>query len=149
MANFQGFYIKASKLTLKMKHRNLHVESDVLEQLTTIRSHLTSLNKIFAFITALLYSNSIKGSTGYAQLQHQWSKHANGSNLRATFMDITTHLAFHIDLEEVLLDINNNTLPKFKVFRTKVAALRNLIRNKRSLLEKKRTDHLIKEFEDN
>ena len=63
-------------------------------------------------------------------------------------MDITTHLAFHIDPADVPLDVNNSTLPQFKLFRAKVAALRNLIRNKRSLLEKERTDYLIKEFED-
>ena len=145
---FKDSILQASKLTLKMKHRNPHVESDVSEQLITIRSHLTSLNKIFAFITTLLYPNSIKGSTGYAQFQHQWSKRANCFNLRATFMDITTYLAFHIDPADVPLDVNNSTLPQFKLFRAKVAALRNLIRNKRSLLEKERTDHLIKEFED-
>src|SRR5947209_10699361 len=114
---FKDSILQASKLTLKMKHRNPHVESDVSEQLITIRSHLTSLNKIFAFITALLYPNSIKGSTGYAQLQHQWSKHANGSTLRATFMDITTYLAFYIDSADVPLVISHNTLPKFKAFR--------------------------------
>src|SRR5438270_5920287 len=63
-------------------------------------------------------------------------------------MDITTYLAFPIDPADVPLDVNNSTLSQFKLFRAKVAVLRNLIRNKRSLLEKERTDRLIKEFED-
>src|SRR5215212_8280948 len=114
-----------------------------------VRHHLTSLNKIFAFIKTLVYpSSNKKGNTSFAKLQHQWSGRSKGTSLREIFLDITTYLSFYVDSTEVPLVISNNTISLFKVFRLKVAALRNLLRTKRILIEEERTKHLIQEFED-
>ena len=93
-------------------------------------------------------NNNKKGNTSLAKLQHQWSGCSKGTSLREIFLDITTYLLFHINFIEVPLVINNNTISLFKDFRSKVAALRNLLRNKRTLIEEERTKYLIQEYED-
>src|SRR4051794_32125659 len=56
---------------------------------------------------------------------------------------------FHIDNTDIPIVISHNMLPWFTTFRAKVAALRNLVRIQRTLLETSYNESLIKEYEDN
>src|SRR4051795_11099822 len=56
---------------------------------------------------------------------------------------------FHIDNDNIPIVISHNTLTQFRTFRAEVAALRNLVRIQRTLLETSYNELLIKEYEDN
>src|SRR3954471_11511119 len=56
---------------------------------------------------------------------------------------------FHIDNDNIPIVISHNTLTRFRIFRAEVAALRNLVRIQRTLLETSYNESLIKEYEDN
>src|SRR3954454_3111228 len=146
---FKDSVLQAAKASLKIKKRDPHIDNDISDKLITMRQHLTSLNKIFAFVTALVYPKALrnKSTTTIAQNQRIWLGSNKKQGLIDIYKDITVEFPFHIDNDEIPTVISNNTLPKFKAFRLKVAALRNLVRAQRSLLETSYNNELIKEYE--
>src|SRR6266496_354784 len=90
----------------------------------------SQLGVISPLLTRFLHSSQHSSiPTALKEVQDMLNFNINGPN------------ALIVLTSEVPLDINNNTLLKFKVFRTKVAALRNLIRNKD--LSSKRNELII------
>src|SRR3954454_19430094 len=146
---FKDSVLQAAKTSLKIKKRGSHTDNDIPDKLIAMRQHLTSLNKIFAFVTALVYPKALhnKSTTTIAQYQRIWLGSNKKQGLMDIYKDITVEFSFHIDNDEIPAVISNNTLPKFKALRPKVAALRNLVRVQRSLLETSYNNELIKEYE--
>src|SRR3954463_8191112 len=146
---FKDSVLQAAKASLKIKKRGPHTDNDTPDKLIAMRQHLTSLNRIFAFITALVYPKALrnKSTTTIAQHQRIWLGSNKKQGLINIYKDIIVEFPFHINNDEIPFVISNNTLPKFKAFRLKVAALRNLVRVQRSLLETTHNNELIKEYE--
>src|SRR3954454_23107923 len=146
---FKDSVLQAAKASLKIKKRGPYTDNDTPDKLIMMRKHLTSLNKIFAFITALVYPKALhnKFTTTIAQHQRIWLGNSKKLGLINMYKDITMEFPFHIDNDEIPTIISTNTLPSFKVFRLKVAALRNLVRMQRSFLETSYNNELIKEYE--
>src|SRR3954451_1207580 len=150
---FKDSVFQAAKISIKTKKRRPADDNDTPEKLIVFRQHLTTLNKIFAFVTKIVHSdigtNRNRTSTSYSQLQHIWSGRTSKPSLSELYKDITMEFPFHIDNINIPIVISNNTLPHFVTFKAEVTALRNLVRVQRTLLETSYNESLIKEYEDN
>jgi Reverse transcriptase (RNA-dependent DNA polymerase) len=114
-----------------------------------MRAHLTSTNKITSFLLRILYPGQTNAATCFSKLQHVWSERSRSQCLRNTLLDIITFFKFHIDTDDIPLLVTNNNLPKFKLLLAKVAALRNIIRANRAVLESAHANDMIRLYEDN
>src|SRR3954467_9239215 len=115
---FKDSVLQAAKASLKIKKQGPHIDNDTPDKLIAMRQHLTSLNKIFAFVTALVYPKALhnKSTTTIAQHQRIWLGNSKKLGLINMYKDITMEFPFHIDNDEIPTVISNNTLPKFKAF---------------------------------
>src|SRR3954453_19207457 len=95
---FKNSILQAAKVSLKTK-KQVSAKNETLEKLVAMRSHLTNLNKIFAFTTSLVYFKAHKNHLiiSFAQLQHIWSRSANRLSLRQTCIDIIHEFLFNIN----------------------------------------------------
>src|SRR6266480_929185 len=141
--------LQAAKASLKTKKFGHKDRDNASNRLITLRHHLTILNKIFAFLTSVVFPslNKHRTTTGFAKLQNIWSGRKDQPLLCAMYKDILLDLPFHIDSATVPTVISNNTLPRFRTFHAEVAALRNLVRLQRTALEDAHKTRLIAEYE--
>src|SRR3954452_4592238 len=150
---FKDSVLQAAKISIKMKKRRPADDNDTPEKLIVFRQHLITLNRIFAFVTKIIHpdigTDRHRTSTSYSQLQHIWSGRTSKLSLSELYKDITMEFPFHIDNTNIPIVISNNTFSRFITFRAEVAALRNLVRVQRTLLETSYNESLIKEYENN
>src|SRR5439155_16272271 len=72
---FKDSILQAAKASLKTKKFGYKDKDNVLDKLITLRHHLTILNKVFAFLTSVVFSslNKHRTTTGFAKFQNIWS----------------------------------------------------------------------------
>src|SRR3954467_15361864 len=126
---FKNSILQAAKASLKTKKFGYKDKDNVSDKLITLRHHLTILNKVFAFLTSVVFPslNKRRSTTGFAKLQNIWSGRKDQLSLSALYKDILLDLPFHIDSATIPTVISNNTLPRFRTFYAEIAALRNLV----------------------
>src|ERR1043166_7616106 len=112
--------------------------------LAELRSHLTSLNKIFAFLTTYTYPS--KSLPRLHKLQNVWYNHSQ-SNLRESLIKINTHYKHLIAPASIPLFLNSRNRKEFQSLRLKVDSLRNTLRQQRYIIEQQLKKSLIKQFE--
>src|SRR3954452_9982328 len=115
---FKDSILQAAKASLKTKKFGYKDKNNVPDKLITLRHHLTILNKVFAFLTSVVFPslNKRRTITGFAKLQNIWSGRKDQPSLSALYKDILLDLPFHINSATVSTVISNNTLPRFKTF---------------------------------
>src|SRR5436305_9402798 len=121
--------LQAAKASLKTRKFGYKDKDDVSDKLITLRHHLTILNKIFAFLTSIIFPslNKRRTTTGFAKLQNIWLGRKDQLSLSTLYKDILLDFPFHINSASIPTVISNNTLPRFRTFRAEIAALRNLV----------------------
>src|SRR5947207_3359737 len=109
---FKDSILQAAKASLKTKRFGYKDKDNAPDKLITLRHHLTILNKVFAFLTSVVFPslNKRRITTGFAKLQNIWSGKKNQLSLSALYKDILLDLPFHIDSATVPTVISNNTL---------------------------------------
>src|SRR2546423_11568566 len=129
--------LQAAKASLKPRKFGYKDKNDASDKLITLRHHLIILNKIFAFLTSVVFPslNKRRTTTGFAKLQNIWSGRKDQPLLCAMYKDILLDLPFHINSATIPTVISNNTLLRLKTFHAEVAALRNLFRVQRTAME--------------
>src|SRR6266480_3241316 len=122
---FKDSILQAANASLKTKRFGYKNKDNASDKLITLRHHLIILNKIFAFLTSVIFSslNKCRTTTGFAKLQNIWSGRKDQLPLSALYKDILLDLPFHIDSVTIPTVISNNTLPRFRTFRAEVVAL--------------------------
>src|SRR5436189_4688135 len=139
---------KASLPIRKISHNN---HDDTPEQLIIIRTHLTSLNRIFSFIVRVLYPKAVTPNTCFSVFENLWVSTRKKKGLRSLLIDIINEFNSYIIIDidhDIPSIVSNSTLPKFKRLQQKVAAIRNIVRAQRLLKEASYTRELIAEYED-
>jgi hypothetical protein len=138
---------QAAKVTIKTRSVNPNFEDETPEKLILTRQHLSTLNKVFAFINRLLYPGAVNKSTCFSIFQHTWVGSSTKPGLVTQLKDIIFYFSFNIDTDGIPSVVSNNTLIKFKTLVATVAALRNIIRAQRQSLERSYSHELISRFE--
>ena len=82
--------LQAAKASLRTKRFGYKDKDNVPEKLITLRHHLTILNKIFTFLTSVIFPslNKRRTTTGFAKLQNIWSGRKDQPPLSAMYKDI-------------------------------------------------------------
>src|ERR1043166_3624250 len=119
--------IKAAKQHIPIKKVSPYLKQKDNGDLTLaeLRSHLISLNRIFAFLTTYTYPT--KSLPRLHILQSTWYNHSQ-SNLRESLIKINAHYKHLIDPASIPMFLNSNNRKEFQSLRLKVASLRNTLR---------------------
>src|SRR5438874_12037866 len=132
---FMDTVLQAANKTLPKKCHNPNYKNDTPEELIIIRHHLTTLNKVFAFIIRILYPRTINNNTCFSLFQNKVASLRKKSGLKHQLIDIMDHFKFTIDTDRIPITVSNSSLRKFKELLPSIAALRNIVRAKRALKE--------------
>src|SRR3989440_1965283 len=87
----------------------------------------------------------------FSVFNNTWRGTRKKKGLRTVLSEIINEFNIHINMDiedDIPSTISNSTLPKFKTFQQKVAAIRNIVRAQRLLKEASHTRNLIAEYED-
>src|SRR3989440_204010 len=123
---FKDTVMQAAKASLPRKKLINNSHDNTPEQLIVIRSHLSSLNKIFSFIIRVLYPKAVTPNTCFSVFENVWYGTRKKPGLKALLLDIIDYFHIHIiiDIEnDIPGNVSNSTLPRFKRLQQKVAAI--------------------------
>ena len=145
---FMDTVLQAANKTLPKKRHNPNYKDDTPEELIIIRHHLTTLNKVFAFIIRILYLRTINNNTCFSLFQNKWASLRKKPGLKQQLIDIMDQFKFTIDTDRIPTTVSNSSLRKFKELLPSIAALRNIVRAKRALKEQSHSNEMIQHYED-
>src|SRR5436190_1986727 len=127
MLNIKWHALKTSISNAAKEHIPVKKVSPFIKQkddgditLAELRSHLTSLNKIFAFLTAYTYPT--KSLPRFYKLQNSWYNHSDQC-LRESLIMINAHYKHLIDPAVIPMTINSRNRKEFQELRLKVATI--------------------------
>src|SRR5436190_5534001 len=99
--------MQAAKASLPRKKLLYNSHDSTPEQLIVIRSHLSSLNRIFSFIIRVLYPKAVTPNTCFSVFKSVWSGTRKKPGLKTLLFDIIEYFHIHI-----IIDIEND-IPSF------------------------------------
>ena len=120
---FMDTVLQAANKTLPKKRHNPNYKDDTPEELIIIRHHLTTLNKVFAFIIRILYPRTINNNTCFSLFQNKWASLRKKPGLKQQLIDIMDQFKFTMDTDRIPTTVSNSSLRKFKELLPSIAAL--------------------------